>query len=63
MHARSDKNFTMKGHQAITMDITPRHFLELCLTENAQRLERYDPRLLRPRLVPAIAHLLCRVLR
>jgi len=63
MNVRSDKNFTMKGHQVITMDITPRRFLALCLTENAQRLERYDTRLLRPRLVPTMAHVLCRVLR
>lgn len=63
MRVRGDKNFTMKGHQAITMDITPRRFLELCLAENARRLERYDTRLLRPRLVPTMAHVLCRVLR
>jgi hypothetical protein len=60
--ARADKDFTMKGHQSIRMDITPRRFLELCLAENAQRLERYDARLLRPRLVPAIAQTLCKVL-
>lgn len=63
MSARHDQDFTMKGHQAITMDITPRRFLELCLAENAQRLDRYDARLLRPRLVPTIARALCRVLR
>ena len=63
MSVHGDKNFTMTGHQAITMDITPRRFLELCLAENAQRLDRYDARLLRPRLVPTMAHVLCRVLR
>lgn len=63
MSVRGDKNFTMTGHQAITMDITPRRFLALCLAENAQRLERYDARLLRPRLVPSIARALCHVLR
>jgi hypothetical protein len=52
----------MKGHQAIRMDITPRRFLQLCLVENAQRLNRYDARLLRPRLVPTIAQTLCKVL-
>ena len=62
MQARGNKNFTMTGHQAINMDITPRRFLELCLAENARRLERYDARLLRPRLVPTIAQALCRVL-
>ena len=34
----------MKGHQSMRMDITPRRFLELCLAENAQRLDRYDAR-------------------
>ena len=63
MSVRGDKNFTMTGHQAITMDMTPRRFLALCLAENAQRLERYDARLLRPRLVPTIARALCHVLR
>jgi hypothetical protein len=60
--ARSNKDFTMKGHQAIATDITPRRFLELCLAENARRLDRYDARLVRPRLVPTIAKALCRVL-
>src|SRR5574339_647059 len=62
MGARADKDFTMKGHQSIRMDITPRRFLELCLAENAHRLDRYDARLLRPRLVPTIARALCKVL-
>ncbi|MBM3227067.1 MAG: ferritin-like domain-containing protein [Candidatus Tectomicrobia bacterium] len=56
------KDFTMKGHQAIRMDITPRGFLELCLAENAQRMSHYDARLLRPRLMPGIAQALCKVL-
>jgi len=61
--ARSNKDFTLKGHQAITREITPRRFLELCLAENGRRLDRYDARLVRPRLVPTIAKALCRVLR
>jgi hypothetical protein len=60
--ARTNKNFTMKAHQKITTEITPRRFLELCLTENARRLDRYDTRLLRPRLVPTLAKALCRIL-
>jgi hypothetical protein len=61
--ARTNKDFTMKAHQKIATDITPRRFLELCLAENARRLDRYDARLERPRLVPTIAKALCRVLR
>jgi hypothetical protein len=60
--ARTNKDFTMKAHQKITTDITPRRFLELCLAENAQRLDRYDARLVRPRLVPTLAAALCRIL-
>jgi hypothetical protein len=52
----------LKTHHTITSEITPRRFLELCLAENAQRLDRYDARLVRPRLVPTIAKALCRVL-
>lgn len=60
--ARTNKNFTMKAHQKITTDITPRQFLELCLAENARRLDRYDTRLIRPRLVPTLAKAICRIL-
>jgi hypothetical protein len=60
--ARTNKNFTMKAHEKIANNITPRGFLELCLAENARRLGRYDRRLVRPRLVPTLARALCRIL-
>jgi len=60
--ARTNKDFTLTAHKTITEEITPRRFLELCLAENARRLNGYDPRLLRPRLVPTIARAVCRVL-
>jgi hypothetical protein len=56
-------DFTLKGHEALDIDISPRDFLALCLKENECRLGRYDPRLLRPRLVPTLAKALCRLLR
>ena len=47
-----------KGLQAvgdILKDLTPADFLRACLTENDLHMARFDPRLMRPRAVPAIA--------
>lgn len=55
-------DFTLKGHEAIAIDLKPRTFLELCLHENERRLDLYDRRLLRPQLVPTLARTLCKVL-
>jgi len=44
-------------------DLSPGNLLTLCLREHDRRLGVYDPRLLRPRFVPAIARSLTRVLR
>lgn len=57
-----DGDFTLKGREAIDVALSPRDFLRLCLDENERRLGRYDQRLLRPRLVPTIARVLCRTL-
>lgn len=47
-------NFTMAAHSSFG-DISPRRFLEVCLAENERRLAAYDPRLLRPDLMPKLA--------
>ncbi|HEX5463711.1 MAG TPA: ferritin-like domain-containing protein [Burkholderiales bacterium] len=57
------ENFTMKGHEGMNADVTPRRFLEICLAENDQRFNRYDPRLIRPHFVPSVARLALRFLR
>ncbi|MBI3801867.1 MAG: ferritin-like domain-containing protein [Deltaproteobacteria bacterium] len=57
-----DGDFTLKGHESIDTDLSPRDFLHLCLQENERRLKRYDPYLLRPQLVPTLAKAVCRVL-
>jgi len=59
----SNENFTLNGHETIMPDLSVREFLHLCLQENERRLGQYDPRLLRPRLVPSIAKGVARVLR
>jgi hypothetical protein len=48
------KNFTATSSKAIESDLKPRDLFELCLAENDRRMARYDRRLIRPRLVPAL---------
>jgi hypothetical protein len=57
-----DRYFT-KGHAAIDLEITPGEFLDLCQAENARRLGAYDPRLLKPTLVPRVARFVRRFLK
>lgn len=58
----SSENFTLTAHRNLRAPVTLHRLLELCLRENERRLGEYDPRLARPRLVPAIAGLLCRLI-
>jgi hypothetical protein len=53
--------FALKAH-AVFGDFTLRAFLETCLEENAKRLAPYDPRLLRPNLVPSFVRQFVKVL-
>jgi len=55
-------NFTLSAHQELGEDVTLHKLLGLCLRENDARLAPYDPRLLRPRLVPSLARFLYKVL-
>ena len=55
-------NFTLSAHQELGEDVTLHKLLGLCLRENDARLAHYDPRLLRPRLVPTLARFMFRVL-
>lgn len=50
------------GWQFQQGSLTLRALLGRCLAENERRMVPYDPRLLRPRLVPTIARLLYRLL-
>jgi hypothetical protein len=52
--------FTASGATAIVSGLSARALLETCLRENARRLAAFDRRLLRPRLVPALARVALR---
>lgn len=58
-----EENFTAAGRDAVGIELSPKAFLQLCLAENDRRLSGYDPRLLRPRVMPALARVACRFLR
>jgi hypothetical protein len=61
--ATEENDFMLGVKDSLDVVTSPRQFLEVCLRENDRRLAPYDPRLLRPRFVPAIARTLSRVLR
>lgn len=56
-------NFVVAGGDALTVDMTPRKFIETCLRENDRRMERYDAQLLRPMLMPFLAKLALRFMK
>ena len=59
-----DNNFTMTGSKAVgAVDLSAAALIDVCLAENARRLAGYDPRLLRPALVPRLMRLLRRFMR
>ncbi|HEY1900649.1 MAG TPA: hypothetical protein VGG49_12750 [Steroidobacteraceae bacterium] len=60
--AAEGENFTLGAHQDLGENVTLHKLLGLCLRENAARLAPYDARLVRPRLVPALARCMYRVL-
>jgi hypothetical protein len=62
-HGVQDNNFTVTGAKSVSADVSAAELVELCLTENRRRMAAYDPRLLRPAAVPALARLASRLLR
>ena len=49
--------FAAEGAFALVGDITWRQFLRSCISENNRYLSSFDPRLLRPRVLPTLARL------
>jgi hypothetical protein len=53
--AKQDNNFTVSGSRSLDINVSLADVIDVCLTENARRMEPYDPRLLRPTFVPQMA--------
>ena len=59
-----DNNFTLTGGKAVAdVDLSPAALIDICLAENERRLTGYDPRLLRPMVMPCLVRLIRRFLR
>ena len=59
-----DNNFTVTGSKSLAeVDVSPAMLLEICLAENERRLSGYDPRLLRPNVVPRLMRIAHRLMR
>jgi hypothetical protein len=58
-----DNNFTLTASKSVHDDIRVTDLIETCLFENERRMSPYDRRLLRPRLVPALARCALRLMR
>jgi hypothetical protein len=56
-----ENNFTLNGSKELGVEVTFAELAAICLEENDRRLAPYDPRLIRPRLVPAAMRLALRV--
>jgi hypothetical protein len=58
-----DSNFLPANRDALASGLNPRTLFELCLAENDARMSGYDPRLLRPTFVPALARIALRFMK
>jgi hypothetical protein len=58
-----DSNFLPANRETIGAALDPRTMLELCVSENDDRMSGYDPRLLRPTLMPALARFALRFMK
>jgi hypothetical protein len=59
-----DNNFTMTGSKAVAdVDLPLPTLIDICLAENERRMAGYDPRLLRPKMVPRLVRFARRFMR
>ena len=62
--APQDNNFTLTGSKAVAdIDLSIGALIDVCLEENDRRLAGYDPRLLRPKVMPSVVRLIRRFVR
>ena len=62
--ASPDNNFTLTGSKAVAdVDLSPAALIDVCLKENERRLAGYEPRLLRPMVMPSLVRLIRRFFR
>jgi hypothetical protein len=59
---KSSDNFITAGGESLTVGLTPRRLIEVALAEDKRRMDRYDPRLLRPQVMPFFGRLVLRFL-
>ena len=57
-----DRNFTVNDSKSLADEITLSGLMQVCFSENDRRLSPYDPRLLRPTLVPTLTRLVLRLM-
>jgi hypothetical protein len=61
--AEESTSFTVTEARHFMDDLTPELFFEVCLRENHQRMARFAPQLLQPRLLPRLSQMALSVLR
>lgn len=54
---KSKDNFVVSGGATLTVDLTARRLIEIALAEDKRRMDYYDPRLLRPQIMPFLGRL------
>jgi len=57
-----DDNFVVTGGETLTVGLTPRKLIEVALAEDTRRMSRFDPRLLRPQIMPFIGRMVLKFL-
>ena len=58
-----ENNFTLQGSKELGVEVSFGELARICLVENDARLAPYDPRLLRPRMVPGAIRLVLRFMK